>query len=58
MDLLWWLITIILFAVGLIGTIVPVLPGTTIILGAAVIHRLMLGPEKSVGWRPIAPAGG
>ena len=54
MDLLWWLITIILFAVGLIGTIVPVLPGTTIILGAAVIHRLMLGPEKGVGWRTLS----
>jgi uncharacterized protein YqgC (DUF456 family) len=54
MELLWWLITIILFAVGLIGTIAPVLPGTTIILGAAVIHRVMLGPEKSVGWRTLS----
>jgi uncharacterized protein YqgC (DUF456 family) len=53
-ELLWWLITIVLFAVGLIGTVVPVLPGTTIILGAAVIHRLMLGPEKSVGWRTLS----
>jgi uncharacterized protein YqgC (DUF456 family) len=54
MELLWWLITIVLFAVGLIGTVVPVLPGTTIILGAAVIHRLMLGPDKSVGWRTLS----
>jgi uncharacterized protein len=54
MELLWWLITIILFAVGLIGTIVPVLPGTTIILAAAVIHRVMLGPEKSIGWRGLS----
>jgi hypothetical protein len=53
MELLWWVITIVLFAVGLIGTIAPVLPGTTIILAAAVIHRLMLGPEKSIGWRTI-----
>ena len=53
MELLWWVITIVLFAVGLIGTIVPVLPGTTIILAAAVIHRIMLGPEKSIGWRTI-----
>ena len=42
-----------LFAAGLIGTITPVLPGTTIILAAAVIHRIMLGPEKSIGWRAI-----
>ena len=53
MEFLWWVITIVLFAVGLIGTIVPVLPGTTIILAAAVIHRIMLGPEKSIGWRTI-----
>ena len=32
---------------------VSVLPGTTIILAAAVIHRIMLGPEKSIGWRTI-----
>jgi uncharacterized protein YqgC (DUF456 family) len=54
MELLWWLITLILFAVGLIGTVLPFLPGTTIILAAAIIHRIMLGPEKSVGWQVIA----
>ena len=53
MELFWWVVTIVLFAVGLIGTIAPVLPGTTIILAAAVIHRIMLGPEKSIGWRTI-----
>ena len=53
MELFWWVITIVLFAVGLIGTIAPVLPGTTIILAAAVIHRIMLGPEKSIGSRTI-----
>ncbi len=49
MELLWWLIAAVLMAVGLIGTVVPVLPGTTIILGAAVIHRIALGPERSCG---------
>jgi uncharacterized protein YqgC (DUF456 family) len=53
MELFWWLVTIVLFAAGLIGTVAPVLPGTTIILAAAVIHRLMLGPEKSIGWPTI-----
>ena len=53
MELFWWVVTIVLFAVGLIGTIAPVLPGTTIILAAAVIHRIMLGPEKSIGWRTM-----
>lgn len=52
-ELFWWFFAIALFAVGLIGTIVPVLPGTTIILAAAIIHRLMLGAEKSIGWKAI-----
>jgi uncharacterized protein YqgC (DUF456 family) len=54
MELFCWLITILLFAVGLIGTVLPVFPGTTIILAAAIIHRIMLGPEKSIGWRAIS----
>ena len=54
MELFWWLFTIVLFAVGLIGTVLPIIPGTTIILAAAVIHRMMLGAEKSIGWRSIA----
>ena len=53
MELLWWFLTITLFAVGLIGTVLPVFPGTIIILAGALLHRVMLGPEKSIGWRTI-----
>jgi len=53
MELFWWLFTIVLFAVGLIGTVAPILPGTTIILAGAIIHRIMLGPEKSIGWKTM-----
>ena len=53
MELFWWFLTLVLFAVGLIGTAAPVLPGTTIILAAAIIHRVMLGADKSIGWRTI-----
>ena len=53
MELFWWFFVIALFAVGLIGTVVPALPGTTIILAAAIIHRLVLGAEKSIGWKTI-----
>ena len=52
-KLFWWLFTIVLFAVGVIGAVVPILPGTTIILAAAIIHRLMLGAAKSIGWKTI-----
>ena len=50
MEFICWLIVVVLFAVGLIGTILPVFPGTTIILAAAIIHRVMLGPEKGISW--------
>jgi hypothetical protein len=50
MELFWWLVTLVLMAIGLIGTVLPVVPGAVIILGAAVLHRVMLGPEKSIGW--------
>ena len=32
----------------------PVVPGAIIILAAAVIHQIMLGSEKSLGWWNIA----
>jgi uncharacterized protein len=54
MELFWWFFTVVLFAVGLIGTVLPVFPGTIIILAGTIIHRIMLGPEKSIGSWTIA----
>ena len=53
MELFWWSLTLVLMAVGLVGTVLPVLPGTAVIFAAAVIHRIMMGPEKSIGWFSI-----
>lgn len=50
MEFIWWLITLVFFAVGLIGTFVPIIPGPTIICAAVILHRMMVGPEKSVNW--------
>jgi hypothetical protein len=49
MEALWWLFAIVLMALGLIGTVIPIVPGTTIILAAAVVHRLALGANRSLG---------
>src|SRR5205814_10102891 len=49
MEAFWWLFAIVLMALGLIGTVIPIVPGTTIILAAAVVHRLMLGADRSLG---------
>lgn len=46
----WWTLTLLLMLVGLVGTVVPLLPGTTIIFAAAVLHHFMLGEAQSVGW--------
>lgn len=51
---LWWTITLLLMLVGVAGTVVPLLPGTTIILGAAVLHHVMLGAAQSVSWWTIS----
>lgn len=53
MELFWWFFAIVLFAIGLIGTVLPIFPGTTVILAAAMIHRMMLGSDKSIGWPTI-----
>lgn len=50
---LWWTITLLLMLVGLVGTVLPLMPGTTIILAAAVLHRVMLGEALGVGWWTI-----
>ena len=49
MTALWWTLTLILMLVGLAGAVIPLLPGTTIILAAAILHRLMLGEDHSIG---------
>ena len=51
---LWWTLTLMLMLAGLAGTLVPLLPGTTIILAAAILHHLALGEAQSIGWWGIA----
>ena len=42
-----WTLTLALMLIGVIGVIVPLLPGTTLILIAAVIHKLILPADLS-----------
>ncbi len=57
MELFWWFVAVLFFAIGLIGTVLPVFPGTVVILAGALLHRIMLGPEKSVSWATIVVLG-
>lgn len=42
-----WLVTTLLLVSGLVGCVIPALPGHLLILIAAIGHRLMLGAEQS-----------
>ena len=46
MELFWWALTIALMLVGLVGTVLSLIPGAVVILAAAVIHHFVLGPGK------------
>ncbi|MEO6873792.1 MAG: DUF456 domain-containing protein [Opitutaceae bacterium] len=52
MDYLVWTLTGLLMLAGLAGTLVPLLPGTLLILLAAVGHKLLL--TDSLGWGAIS----
>lgn len=45
-----WVITGSLLVVGLIGCVLPVLPGHLLLFIAAVGHRLMLGEDSGLRW--------
>lgn len=47
MEILWWSLTILLMLVGLAGTVIPLVPGTVLILGGAVLNHFTL---HSIGW--------
>ncbi len=54
MDILWWSLTVVLMLTGLVGTVVPFIPGALLIFAGAVLHRVTLGPNESVGWATLA----
>lgn len=49
METLIWIVTALLMLVGLAGVVIPLLPGATLILVAAVAHRLLLPDYLSIG---------
>jgi len=50
----WWTLTILLMVAGVAGTLLPLLPGTTLILAGAVVYRLTLDPDGlAISWWSI-----
>ncbi|OAI42433.1 hypothetical protein AYO41_04355 [Verrucomicrobia bacterium SCGC AG-212-E04] len=50
METLAWILTGLLMVAGIIGSVVPFLPGAALILAGAVVHQLMLGDTGGAGW--------
>lgn len=47
LEIATWVLTVGLLLVGLAGVIVPLLPGTTLILVAVIVHKLILPTDLS-----------
>jgi uncharacterized protein YqgC (DUF456 family) len=50
LDSIAWIFIATLLIAGVVGTALPVLPGTIIILLAAVLHYFLIGPPNSIEW--------
>ncbi len=47
LEVATWVLTLTLMLIGVVGVILPILPGTTLILVAVVIHKLILPDDLS-----------
>ena len=50
METLWWAVTLILMLAGLVGTVVPLVPGAVLIFSGALVNAITLG---SIGWPTV-----
>jgi uncharacterized protein YqgC (DUF456 family) len=47
--ILWWLLVVLLVIAGLVGTVIPALPGVPLVLGGLIVGA-WLGDFQVVGW--------
>ena len=47
----------VIFILGLLGSLLPIVPGTFIVWIGVITHRLWMGPEDSVTWKIVIIAG-
>ncbi|MDD5200781.1 MAG: DUF456 family protein [Terrimicrobiaceae bacterium] len=50
MDAIWWILTVGLMLAGLVGTVLPFVPGPVLILAGAVLNHLAL---HAIGWPTV-----
>ena len=56
MTILVWCLTTLLLLTGLAGTLLPLVPGTTLVFGAVVLHKLLL--PATLSWAAVGWIGG
>lgn len=54
MNYLWWTLTLLLMLLGWAGTLLPFLPGTTVILAAAVLQHFTVRGPRAASWQTVA----
>ena len=47
---LWWIVSIGLMVIGVVGTVLPMLPGTILVLAGAVLGAWINGFTRVSGW--------
>ncbi len=56
-DGVGWTITVLILAAGMIGCILPILPGHLIILLGIISYRVMFGAEAGISWWSFVVVG-
>ncbi len=57
LDLVWFVLALILMLVGLLGAVLPALPGTPLIFAVAMGHRLIVGVSGAQTWVLVTLGG-
>lgn len=52
MQGIWWTLTVLLMTAGVIGTVLPLVPGHVLVFAGALVHRFAFG-DASVSWWAI-----
>ena len=50
-------VSVLIFMIGLAGSLLPVVPGSLIVWLGVIVHRLWMGAEASVSWKIVIIAG-
>lgn len=50
METFWWVLSLALMLAGLVGSVLPVLPSSVLILAGALVHHFALPRDQTIGW--------